>query len=564
MYVDAITVTAVADELGQKVVGGRVQDAVEVDGQTVGFEIYAHGRRHYLLASADAETARCHLVSGRLRRGVEHSSPLGLLLRKYVEGAQLVAVRQPPWERILHLDFSGENGETRLIVEMMGNRSNIILTVEDEILDSIKRVKPEQNRYRVILPGKPYVPPPPQGKVRPEEVTPSMLSNFLGQSPDAPAWRVLVDHVAGISPLFAREAVYFASGDPEALAFDVEAGMVHAAFAQRLAEVQRREWSPCVVPLVEGTGYRAFAAYRLTHLEGWQPVESISAAMAAYFGALVGEDAYAPAKRQVQMQIDEALARVRRKVEALERELASAEEIETLRKKGELLLAYGPALKRGQRVLRAQYDPDGPLMEIEIDPTLTAVENARRYFERYEKAKRAGADVPALLAKTQQEAAYLEQLATDLQLAESWPEIDAVRESLQESGHWRGAPMRGPRGGKPGIRRIVTDDGFVILIGRNAAQNHALITECSAAGDLWLHARDLPGGHVIVKNDGRPIPDEVVRRAAELAAYYSARRESASVEVIVTERRYVRPVKGGKPGMVTYRKERTLSVTPRR
>lgn len=564
MYVDAVAIAAVADELHQKVVGGRVQDVVEVDRQAVGLEIYAHGERHYLLASADAEMARCHLVPGKLRRGVERPSPLGLLLKKYVEGARLVAVYQPPWERILHLDFSGENGETRLIVEMMGNRSNIILTVEDEILDSIKRVRPEQNRYRAILPGKPYVPPPPQGKAHPEQVTPSMLGNFLGQRPDAPTWRVLVDCIAGISPLLAREIVYFSSGDPEAPAFDVEASMVHAAFAQRLAEVQRREWSPCVVPSAEGAGYRAFAAYRLTHLEGWQPVESISAAMAAYFGAWVGEDAYAPAKRRVQIQIDEALARVRRKVEALERELVNAGEIETLRKKGELLLAYGSTLKRGQQVLRAQYDPDGPLVEIEVDPALTAVENARRYFEQYEKAKRAAADVPILLAKTQQEAAYLEQLATDLQLAENWPEIDAVCESLQESGHWRGVPTQGPRGGKPGIRRITTDDGFVILIGRSAAQNHTLITERSAVGDLWLHARDLPGGHVIVKNDGRPIPDEVVRRAAELAAYYSAGRQNASVEVVITERRYVRPVKGGKPGMVTYRKERTLSVIPRR
>lgn len=564
MYVDAVTVAAVADELKQRVVGGRVQDVVEVEEQAIGLEIYTHGERHYLLASANAETARCHLVPSRLRRGVERPSPLGLLLKKYVEGARLVAVHQPPWERVLHLDFSSPEGETRLIVEMMGNRSNIILTVGDEILDSIKRVGPSQNRYRVILPGRPYMPPPPLGKALPEQVTPSTLGNLLRQNPDAPAWRVLVDHIAGISPLFAREIVHFASGDAEAPAFDVAADMVHAAFAQHIAEVQRGEWSPCVVPAAEGNGYRAFAAYRLTHLEGWQAVESISAAMVAYFGAPIGEDAYVPAKRQVQSQIEEALARVRRKIEALERELSSAEEIETLRKKGELLLAYGPTLKRGQRILHAQYDPEEPMLEIEVDPSLTPVENARRYFEQYEKAKRAAADIPALLARARQETAYLEQLATDLQLAENWPEIDAVRESLQESGHWRGAHVRGPRGGKSGIRRLVTDEGFVILIGRNAAQNHTLVTERSAPSDLWLHARDLPGGHVIIKNDGRSIPDKVVQRAAELAAYYSAGRQDAAVEVVITERRYVRPLKGGRPGMVTYRNERTLLVAPRR
>jgi predicted ribosome quality control (RQC) complex YloA/Tae2 family protein len=564
MHVDAVTTAAVADELRQKIADGRVQDVVEIDRQSIGLEIYARGERHYLLASIDPQAARCHLVPGKLRRGVERASPLGLLLHKYVEGARLIGVQQPHWERVLHLDFSGENGDTRLIVETMGNRSNIILTVEGEILDCIKRVGPDQNRYRVILPGRAYVPPPPQDKVLPEQVTRSMIGAFLQQTPDALAWRVLVDHIAGISPLLAREIIYFASGDALAPAFDVEAGMVHAAFTQRLGEIQRGEWLPCVVPSSDGRGYTAFAAYRLTHLEGWQQADSISAAIAAYFGAPVGAEAYTPGKQAVHAQIDEARRRARRKQEALERELAGAEQIELLRKKGELLLAYGPTLKRGERVLRAQYDPDGPPIEVEVDPQLTHVENARRYFEQYEKAKRAAADVPRLLEQAQQEAAYLEQLATDLEIAESWPEIDAVREELQESGHWRGSRTRGPRGGKPGIRRITTDDGFVILAGRNAAQNHTLVTERSAPADLWLHARDRAGGHVIIKHDGRPIPDEVVQRAAELAAYYSAGRDEASVEVVVTERRYVRPIKGGRPGMVTYKHERALAVRPQR
>ncbi len=190
------------------------------------------------------------------------------------------------------------------------------------------------------------------------------------------------------------------------------------------------------------------------------------------------------------------------------------------------------------------------------------VENARRYFERYEKAKRAAKDIPALRREAEQEIGYVEQLATDLALAESWPEIEAVREALQEAGYWRGAKKAGPRGGRPGIRRFTTEDGFVILVGRNAAHNHALVTERSAGEDLWLHARGVPGSHVIVKHDGRPIPDDVIERAAQLAAYYSAARGDAAVEVDVTARRYVRPVKRGKPGMVTYRNERTLRVRP--
>ena len=170
MYVDAVTTAALAEEFNDRILGGRVQSIVEVDEESIGMEIYA-GQRRYLLISIHAQSARCHLVPDKLRRGVEHPSPLGLLLRKYVEGAWLDAVTQPPWERILHLDFSSPAGETRLVIETMDKRSNILLTAEGEILDCARRVGSQQNRYRVMLPGKPYVPPPTQRKLVPERVT---------------------------------------------------------------------------------------------------------------------------------------------------------------------------------------------------------------------------------------------------------------------------------------------------------------------------------------------------------------------------------------------------------
>jgi predicted ribosome quality control (RQC) complex YloA/Tae2 family protein len=559
MYVDAMTTAALADELNETILGGRVQDVIELDALSVGFEFYA-GRRHYLLASADPQSARCHLVPDRLRRGVEQPSPLGLLLRKYVQGARLMAVGQPPWERVLTFDFSGHEGETRLIVETMDKRSNIVLTAGGDIMDCIKRVGPDQNRYRVLLPGKPYIPPPPQDKLPPPDVTAARIDSFLAADPDAPAWQVLVSHIAGVSPLFAREVIHFASGDARAPAFDVAGTMVYASFEKLIGDAAAGRWSPCVVPAEDG--YRAFAAYSLTHLDGWTPVESISQAMSLYFGAPVGEGAYEAGKDTVRAQLDGALKRAQRKLDALKRQMSDSEEIERLRKSGELIYAYASTLKPGQREFQAQYDPDGPPLTVTLDPVLTPVENAQHYFERYEKAKRAAADVPKLQAAARQEVAYLEQLATDLDLAESWPEIDLVREALQKDGFWKGSRTRSPRGGTPGIRRFTTGDGFVILVGRNAAQNHTLITERSAGDDLWLHAHNLPGSHVIVKHDGRPIPDEVVQRAARLAAYYSAARGDTSVEVDVTRRRYVRPIRGGRPGMVTYKNEETLTVKP--
>src|SRR5687767_8393873 len=143
MYVDAVTTSAVVAELNHNILGGRVQAVIEVDEHSIGFEIYAR-QRHYLLASIDAKAARCQLVSDKLRRGTEKPSTVGLLMRKYLDGAHLKAITQPPWERIMHFDFSGESGDTRLIVETMDKRSNILLTAEGTILDSLKRVGSDQ------------------------------------------------------------------------------------------------------------------------------------------------------------------------------------------------------------------------------------------------------------------------------------------------------------------------------------------------------------------------------------------------------------------------------------
>jgi predicted ribosome quality control (RQC) complex YloA/Tae2 family protein len=285
--------------------------------------------------------------------------------------------------------------------------------------------------------------------------------------------------------------------------------------------------------------------------------------MTAYYGAPVGMEAYNAAKEPVMEQIDAAIDRLRGKLFSLEQQSADDAKIESLRKKGELTLAYGATLAPKQTAFRAQYEPDGPELEIDLDPRLSYSENAAEYFEKYEKAKRATRQVPRRIARTRHEIRYLQQLKTDLHMAENWPEITEIREQLQDEGYWQGSRAATPRGGRPGMRRF-TDDGYVILVGRNARQNHELITERAGGRDLWLHARRIPGSHVIVKNDGRPIPDRVIQHAAELAAYYSAGRHDTNVEVDITERRYVRPIKGGKPGMVTYQNEETLTVRPKK
>ncbi len=562
MNFDVFTIAAVTAELNATLQDGRVQDALELGDDAIGLEIYSNHARHYLYLSAHPQWARLHLVPERLRRGVETPSPLGLMLRRHLEGSRFVGATQPDWERVVQLNFVSSQGEFTLIAEPMERRSNLLLVQNGQILDCIRRVGPGENRVRVSLPAHPYVPPPPQTfKCPPTALTLTLLAELLDADRSKLAWRILTEKLLGFSPMLAKEAVFRATGSLESRAADCSPRALLTEIQALIGALMQKQFAP---HLCERDGQAiAYAAYPILHLPNAQPLERISDALNAFYGAPIGEAAYANAKKPVQAQLSEAIERVSRRLEALKRSQRDQAECERLRQCGELLLAYQYQIARGQTSFSAQYDFDAPPLEIALDPTLTPLENAQRYFEQYEKAKRALAEVPSLIAAAERELDFLRQLETDLALAANYPEIGEVQEALQANGYWRGTPTARPRSGKSAPLKLSTPEGFVIWIGRNARQNDEVTFSKGSPDDLWLHARGVPGAHVIIKREGRTVPDAVLERAASLAAYYSAARHEAYVPVDVTERRYVRKIKGGQLGMVTYRNESTLTVRPR-
>ncbi len=562
MNFDAITMMALVDELDATIVGGRVQDTVQIDEHSFGMEIYAHRQRHYVLMGADQHYPRVLLAGDKLRRGVQKPSPVGLLLRRYAEGARLEHVVQPPWERILTFRFDGPEGVVDLVIEPMARRANILLVRDDGvIMDCVRRIGPQENRYRTSLPGKPYTPPPPQKLKRdPATLTLTLLGDMLDAEPGARARQVLTKRLLGVSPQVAKELVFRATGAINTLAADTSARTLFGIIRAFFDTIVARDWQPGVVQ--EGDDVQAFAVYPVTFLPGWTATESVSAALERYYGPLVGQDAYDAAKKPVQAVLEEARIKVGKKLEALRESLRDERDLERLKQSGELILAYQYAIQPGDTVLRAQYEVEGPELEIALDPSLSPVENAQRYFEKYDKAKRARAGVPKLIAQAEHELEYLGQLETDLELATNWPEIGEVQESLQQNGYWRGTQTRQPGGGKSGPLKVTTASGYVIWVGRNARQNDIVTFDKGGPADLWLHVRGEPGAHVIIKSGAAEVPDDVIRQAAALAAYYSRARHESRVLVDVTRRKYVRKIKGGKPGMVTYRNESPVEVRP--
>ena len=557
MYVDFLTLACLRDHL-DNLLGARVQQLVLTDKYSLGMELYA-GQRFYLLASADPRQPRILLTPEKPRRGVEAETPLLLLLRKWVRRARLVDVSQPPWERVLTLHFDGRDGSCQLVVELVGRYSNLILVgPEGHVLEALKHVGPDLNRYRVTLPAKPYqLPPPPPNRRPPTDLLLIEWTGKLAQAgPDEPLHRWLVGHLLGVSPLVAREIAVRAMGDSEALARDAEPEAVALAVNELFAPLENGWWAPHVALDDDGT-VMAFAAYRPQQFEQVEPAPDISQAMWRYFNERQAPDPYAAARQSVGALVARVEARLDKKLAQLQGQQVDGDELLDFRVAGELLLTYQaqvPAMARA--VTLTGYD--GNPRTIALDPKLTAVENAQAYFRRYEKARRAAKRIPALIRNVRVDRAYLEQLTADLALAESRPEIDSVRDALVAAG-W--ATQRRKSTGRVGEPRRFEVEGFPIYVGRNARQNEQVTFKRAGPEDLWLHVRGLPGAHVVIKCGRQTVPEDVVQRVAELAAYYSpARGGGARVPVDVTERRFVRRVRGGHPGLVTYRNERTVHV----
>jgi len=557
MYFDALTAAAVAAELRAVLLDGRVQQVLLPDRLSVALEIYAGRQRHYLFAGAHSETARVHLLPAKPRRGVDGVTPLLLLLRKYVRNARLVDVRQPPAERILHLAFAGTYGMVTLIVEAIGRQSNVVLVGEDgAVLDALKRVGPEMSRYRVVLPSHAYVPPPAQDKLLPEALTEYRLRQTLAEwPPDTPLRQVLVGAVAGISPLAAREITFRALGDMDAML----AAVAHITpVLDACRDLTLEPPRPCLVR-DEEERILAFAPYPLTHMGTWKPLPSMSEALVAYFGEEAG--GYQAAKAPLLEAIEAGRKRLARRRAKLSEAQASAGDPEALRQMGEAILAYAHQIGPGQSELVVEWVTDGPPLHVSLDSKLSPSENAAAYFQRYRKAQRGLMEIPAQLAQVEAEGEYLDQLAQDLAMAENRPEIDAVGDALAQAGY-RKSRRKPPASPASRPRRYTSPDGLRVWVGKNALQNEELTFRRAEPDDLWLHARGIPGAHVIIQAEGRSVPEPTVEWAAGLAAYYSKGRDDTHVAVDVVQRRSVRRLKGGRPGQVVYRHERTLRVAP--
>ncbi|RIK40804.1 MAG: hypothetical protein DCC57_19290 [Chloroflexi bacterium] len=569
MHFDALTLACVTDELRQTLAGSRVQQVLAPDEQSIGLEVYAQRKRHYLLLVAGGPAPRIHLTGQKLRRGVEQPSPLLLLLRKYVRNSLLERIEQPfAGERIIQFHFDHpEYGTTTLVAELLGQRSNLLLLRPDgRILDCLRRVWPGDDRKRSLAPGQAYTSPPPQDKVPPIDDGAADYYERLSAVTAQPGklWQALVKVVAGTSPTMGREIAWRVAGDLEAPAQGVPLLAVAQALQELWSPVQTGDWRPGL--WCEEENVVGFSAYEARVRGEFAPVDSISQALERFYAqpapAQTAPDAYAGLRTTVAAALRRAERRVQRQLAALAGDEPPPGAADALRTQAEWLLALHHQVEPGQAVL--EVDLGGDTLRIPLDRERTPIEQAGRMFKQAGRMERASRFIPERRAKLHADLEFLAQLQADLQLAENQPEIAAVHEELRKAGLLPNSQKKIARQPSQEAtaqpRRFLSPQGFAILVGRNARQNERVTFEIASSADLWLHVRDAPGSHVVIRSGGQPVQEETLRMAAQLAAYYSSFRGERAAVVAYTERRNVSRAPGGRTGQVLVRNERTLTV----
>ena len=566
---DGLMVGFAARELNRKLAGGRIDRITQPERDTVILVIRAENENRSLLLCASANNARLHLTENRFSNPLEPPA-LCMLMRKQLLGGRILSVRQVDGDRIVHIDMdtTGEMGDhepRRLVLEIMGRHSNLmLLNGEGRILEAAHHVNAEMSRIRQVQPGMTYAPPPGQGKLDPSALTGEELLRRLEENGNQPFEKALAAAVSGLSQISAREIALRALGPGGAYPEDPEGRAEVCEKTARFFAGMPERTDPRVLLNEEGEAEDVFPFPFLSRdPERQKPCATVSGALESYFGARDRQDRLRQKSASMVRLLKTQTERCEKKLALQEEELAGAARMEEYRIMGEVLNANLFSLRKGQQeaALPNWYDAAGGNIVIPLDTRLTPSQNAQKYFKKYQKARSARQAAQEQKEKTLQELEYLEGMLLDVDKCEEESELEEIRGELIRTGYMKRISNRRQQRNLPQSRpyRYLSADGLEILVGKNAVQNDRL-TQSAKPEEMWLHAKDMPGSHVIIRCEG-DIPPETLKQAAQLAAWFSRGQRSSLVPVDYTRRKYVRKPSGAAPGKVIYTHHRTAYMT---
>lgn len=539
MSFDGFFLHHMTQELQDHLLDGRIQKINQPFEQELVLGIRSNRKNYKLLISAHPTLGRVQLTDTDFANP-KVPNTFTMILRKYLQGAVIEDLRQLENDRILEIlvsnkDEIGDQIRVALIVEIMGKHSNIILVdkTENRIIEAIKHVGFSQNSYRTILPGSHYIRPPQTGAVNPFTISDEKLFEILSTQ--------------DLSPKRLQELF-------QGLGRDTATELSQLLVTEKFKNFRNFFMIPCQPSLTE-TSYAA-----LPFSNSKQSFDSLSKLLDSYYADKAERDRVAQQANELIKRVVSELEKNRKKLIKQEEELTATENAEDFRQKGELLTTYLHHIPNDQSSITLDNYYTGKPVEIALDVALSPSQNAQRYFKKYQKLKEAVKHLSTLIEDTKATIVYLESVETILGQA-NLSEIDEIREELIETGYLKRRHREKIAKRRKPERYLASDGKTIILVGKNNLQNDELTFKIAKKGELWFHAKDLPGSHVIITDNLNP-SDEVKTDAAELAAYFSKARLSNLVQVDMIEVKKLHKPTGGKPGFVTYRGQKTLRVTP--
>ncbi len=570
MAFDAGFLRAVTHEIEDRLADAKVEKITQPSADEINMTFRRYGKTERLCIRAGSNMPRLSLT--QVAKENPATPPMFcMLLRKHLGGAKLLHAAQLGYERIVRLTFSaydemGYATEKHLIAEIMGKYSNLmLLDASDRILGVLRPVDFTTSRVRQVLVGMTYEAPPMQDKRPPlEETREAFLAAYRAADPDMPAEKYLTATYLGTSAQVARQLVHLAAGRSDASLDVCTEGRLWEVFSTWFDRVRAHSYTPTLA-VDAGGAPLDFSYADITYFGNRAVVRTypdFASLLDAAFTEREKSERIRARAADLYGIISRAIARLERKCEAQRQELAEAQEGEKWKTRGDLVTANLWQLKRGDtRLVAVDYSLDPPAeVEVLLDGRLTPAANAQRFYKLYNKAKHARITLTEQLAQSEAEIRYLESVETFLDAAESEQDLIEIREELYRAGY--ASRMKGyapPKQVKLRPMEFVSPNGYRVVVGRNNTQNDHLTFHLAAKGDLWFHAKGVPGSHVILFCDGAEPPAEDYTYAATLAATYS-RAEGDSVAVDYTRVRYVKKPPASKPGYVTYSTNYTAYV----
>lgn len=567
MAFDGITIASIKSQLEETILMGRIYKISQPEQDELLITIKNQGKQYRLFLSASASLPLIYLTQAN------KPSPLTapgfcMLLRKHLQNGKILSISQPGLERILnieieHLNELGDICTKTLIVEIMGKHSNIILcNREGQIMDSIKHISCAVSSVREVLPGRPYFIPKTQEKLDPLTVTKETFCQTVLAKP-VPLSKAIYTSFTGLSPVIGEELCYRASLESSQSALSMDCSSIlhlYDCFDKFRREIVEKKFSPVI--LYEKDSPVEFSPLPLEQYKDLDKVsyESISQALEIFYTEKNTLTRIRQKSSDLRKRVQTLLERSGKKYDLQLKQLKDTDKKEIYKVYGELITTYGYNLPPGSSSFEAHNYYTDEILSVPLDPMLSPLENAKKYFEKYSKLKRTKEALLKFVTETKEELEYLQSIFAALDFAIHESDLIQIREELAESGYMK------QKGGKEKKKTLskpfhyISSDGYHMYVGKNNYQNEEITFQMANGNDWWFHAKGCPGSHVIVKTNNEEPPNQTFEEAGRLAAYYSKGREQEKVEIDYVQRKHVKKPKGAKPGFVVYYTNYSLTI----